>query len=385
MLKLSQRANVSPFIAMDVLSKAQQLEAEGHKVIHMEVGQPSFKLPQQIKEKIAKTIQTDYLGYTPANGQQQLKEQLSLYYKDYYNVEIEPERFIITTGSSAGFNLSFLACFEPGDKILMPVPGYPAYRNILKALGLEIIEYHYSSENDWRFDIERVKALHAKFKFNGILLASPNNPTGSMLSPDELKLTCDFCSNHGIRFLSDEIYHQISYGKEEATAAAFSKDAIVVNSFSKFFGLTGWRIGWLIVAEELVRPIEKLAQSLYISAPTISQNAALSCLQNQGLFKDSLKKYQGNRDILLSFFDAKKMNYLPADGAFYIYLDIEFTNLVATILCEKLLNDHKIAVTPGNDFDPEGGHKYIRISYARDEADIITARDKMDLFFSQYI
>ena len=278
-LKIAKRGSVAPFIVMDVMRAANEREARGGDVIHLEVGQPSSGAPKGVLEATQKALMSDKIGYTDALGIVALRERIARYYKDYYGVNVGADRIVVTTGSSSGFLLSFLAAFEEGDKVGLTAPGYPAYRNILKALGYIPVEIPVGQENHFQPTPE---ILASYPDLDGLIVASPGNPTGSMLSRDDLTTLCRYCDEKKIRFISDEIYHGITYDKRADTAVEFSENAIIINSFSKYFSMTGWRLGWMVVPQNMVRPIECLAQNMFISAPTLSQFggvAAFDCIE----------------------------------------------------------------------------------------------------------
>ena len=360
----SERARaVQPFLAMDMLREATAIEARGGDVIHMEVGQPSSAPPRQVVEAAKRALETDRIGYTNALGIMELRERIARHYRDTYGVSVSADRVVITTGSSAGFILAFLAAFEAGDTLALPIPGYPAYKNLISAMGLKLWELETGPHTRWAPDPADIAA--SADTINGVLIASPNNPTGTMLSPDALKQVCETCDAHGLWFISDEIYHGLTFGMEQATALQFSDQAIVINSFSKYFCMTGWRIGWMIVPEHMSRVVECLAQSLYISVPTLSQYAAIGAFDAYEETEALKAGYARNREMLLE--ELPKVGFsefTPVDGAFYIYTDVSrFTN-DSFAFAEKMLREIGVATTPGADFDSERGGRYLRLSFA---------------------
>lgn len=377
-LKLAKRGSVAPFIVMDVMRAANEREAQGGDVIHLEVGQPSSGAPKGVLEATQKALMSDKIGYTDALGIPALRERIARYYKDYYGVNVGAERVVVTTGSSSGFLLSFLAAFEDGDKVGLTAPGYPAYRNILKALGYVPVEIPVGPETHFQPTPE---ILESYPDLDGLIVASPGNPTGSMLSRDDLKALCRYCDEHKIRFISDEIYHGITYDCRADTAVEFSEDAIIINSFSKYFSMTGWRLGWMIVPQDMVRPIECLAQNMFISAPTLSQFggvAAFDCIEEADR---NVALYAKNRELLLNELPKAGFTKLaPSDGAFYIYSEISHLTDDAEDFCKKILSKTGVATTPGVDFDNARGHQFMRFSYAGSFDQMVEAAKRLHIF-----
>jgi aspartate/methionine/tyrosine aminotransferase len=365
MLKASARSEVEPFHAMDVLAAAAALEAAGRDVVHMEVGQPGAPAPAPVLAAAAEAIRDGRLGYTEALGRRPLRERIARHYGEAYGIDVPTSRVMVTTGSSGGFNLIFLGSFDPGARIAMAAPGYPAYRNILTALGLEPVEIPVGRETRWALTAELVREAHAARALSGVLVASPANPTGTMTSPEELQALVETCAELGIRFISDEIYHGLVYEGRAETALAYGDEPIVVNSFSKYYCMTGWRIGWLILPEELIRPYERLAQSLTISVPDLSQRAAIAAFDAGPELEAVKAGYARNRAALLTHLPRLGFDeILPVDGAFYVYASVaRFTN-DAHAFAARMLNEAGVAATPGPDFDRERGHRYIRFSFA---------------------
>jgi aspartate/methionine/tyrosine aminotransferase len=380
MLKASARSAVEPFHAMDVMAAAAELEAAGRHVIHMEVGQPGAPAPKPVLAAAAEVLRNGRLGYTEALGVRALRERIARHYRDAYGIELSPVRVMVTGGSSGGFNLTFLAAFDPGGRIAMATPAYPAYRNILKAFGLEPVEIEVGPDTRWALSAERLQEVHRKTPLAGALVASPANPTGTMTSPEELKRIAEFCHENGIRFLSDEIYHGLVYEGQAETALRLSESAIVINSFSKYYCMTGWRVGWLVLPEDLMRPFDRLSQSLYISVHELSQRAAIAAFEPASIEELEAVKagYARNRAALLSRLPALGFDeFLPVDGAFYIYASVaRFTN-DAHDFASRMLNEAGVAATPGPDFDHARGHRYMRFSFAGTEADILEGIDRL--------
>ncbi len=375
----SARSAVDPFLAMDVLSAARALEAEGRHLIHMEVGQPGAPAPSTVLAAARQALEGGRLGYTEARGIAPLRQRIARHYRDAYGVEVPESRIMVTTGSSAGFNLSFLAAFDPGDRIVLTAPGYPAYRNIIKALGLVPVEIEVGPETRWSLTPEHIAAALKDGPVKGVLVASPANPTGTMMTPAALADLARFCDDAGIWFISDEIYHGLVYDGQQACALETSQNAIIINSFSKYYCMTGWRIGWMVLPESLVRPAERIAQSLYISAPELSQIAAAAAFDATEELEGIKAGYAANRALLLEALP--KIGFdrlLPVDGAFYVYADTSRFAESSLDFTRAMLNEAGVAATPGADFDPMHGASYTRFSFAGSGEDIAEAVRRLD-------
>jgi len=376
-LKVAERGKIPPFIVMDVMRAANEQEASGRDVLHLEVGQPGTGAPSAVIAAAKAALDRDRLGYTDAFGIPALRERIAAYYLEHYGCQVPVERIAVTTGSSAAFILSFLAAFEPGDRVALAAPGYPAYRNILTALGIEAVEIPVGADSRFQPTPEHLAELLPRI--DGLIVASPSNPTGTMLHPDDLGRLAAFCSDNGVRLISDEIYHGITYGViPEKTAAALSPDAIVINSFSKYFSMTGWRLGWMIVPPDLLRAIECLAQNLFISPPAISQHAGAVAFDCRAELDRNVARYAENRTILLDRLPHAGFNeFASADGAFYLYAHIVNLTNDSDAFCRRMLAEAGVAATPGIDFDTKRGHAYMRFSFARSTDDIVAAADKL--------
>lgn len=361
---------VAPFLAMDVLARAAEKERRGDSVVHMEVGQPGAPAPLAVREAAKAAIDAGRIGYTEALGLAALRERIARHYRDAYGVEVGPERIAVTTGSSAGFVLAFLAMFEPGDRVAITAPGYPAYRNIFEALDVEVVTIPLEKADGYVMTARAVRAAHAQKPLKGVLAMSPANPSGTMIGRAGLADLGAACREAGIWFVSDEIYHGLTYDAPAQTALAVDPDAVIVNSFSKYYCMTGWRIGWLVLPPALVRPVEVLAQSLYISAPYISQVAAIAAFDATDELEAIKAGYARNRAILLEELPRIGITEMhPVDGAFYVYADIaRFTN-DSLDFCKRILDEAGIAATPGLDFDPVEGAHHMRLSFAGTEED----------------
>ena len=368
-LKRSRRGAISPFIVMDVLRAANERAAQGENVVHLEVGQPGAPAPRGAIEAARRALQDDALGYTEALGLTPLRERIARRYETTSGVIVPPDRIVVTTGSSGGFVLAFLAAFDPGDRVALAEPGYPAYRNMLAALGCRPVGLPAGPDSRFQPSIELLDAVDGDL--DGLILASPANPTGAMLDRARLQTLVAYCRERGIRIVSDEIYHGIVYGAPAATALAFSDDAIVINGFSKYFSMTGWRIGWMVAPADLRRAVECLAQSLFISAPTLSQRAACAALDCDEELEANVARYAENRRILLDGLPKAGFDrFAPADGAFYLYADVAHLTDDSEAFCRRMLEEAGVATAPGVDFDRTRGGGHLRISFAGTTADM---------------
>jgi aspartate/methionine/tyrosine aminotransferase len=377
-LQPSRRSAIAPFIVMDVMQAAAEREAQGHGVIHMEVGQPSTPAPRAALARVAQALDRETLGYTVALGLPALRERIARHYAERYGVAVASERVIVTTGSSAGFVLAFLAMFDVGAKVALPSPGYPCYRHILTALGQKPVAIATDAAGLWMPTRAQVEETWGSDGIAGLVVASPANPTGTMLEPPRLAEIAAACRSANIWLVSDEIYHGLTYGLSEETALAHSDDAVVVNSFSKYFSMTGWRIGWLVVPPVLVRPIERLAQNLYISPPTVAQVAALGAFDAIGELEANRRVYAANRALLLAELPKIGLGRIvPADGAFYLYVDVGDFTSDSHEFTRQMLADIGVAATPGVDFDAGRGSRYVRFCYAGSTADMEEAARRL--------
>ncbi len=357
-------------MVMDVIAAATRVEAEGHHVIHMEVGQPAAPAPRT-SIAAARQALDGPLRYTEALGIGSLRARIARHYGETHNVDLDPGRVIVTTGSSAGFILAFLAMFEPGDRVGIANPGYPPYRHILTALGCEPVLIETGESTRWAVTPDAVLAEHRKQRLAGLLVASPANPTGTMMRPEALAQLARASAEAGIRFISDEIYHGLDYAFPAETALRISDDALVINSFSKYFCMTGWRIGWIVAPEPLVRPIERLQGNLAISAPTLSQIAAQAAFDGRDEMDGVKHGYEDNRRILIEGLPKAGLDrFLPVDGAFYLYANIARFSDDSFDFAKRMLEEAHVAATPGVDFDPIDGHHYLRFCYAQSQADM---------------
>jgi aspartate/methionine/tyrosine aminotransferase len=350
---------------MDVMEAAAAREAQGHKVIHMEVGQPGTAAPRAALEAVRRALDRETLGYTVALGLPALRARIAQHYSKRYGVAVAPERVVVTTGSSAGFVLAFLALFDVGAKVALPAPGYPCYRHILTALGARPVRLETGPDTRWMPTAAQIEVAAAEQDIAGLLIASPANPTGTMLEPARLAEIAALAKRRGLWFVSDEIYHGLTWGVPQASALQFSDDVIVINSFSKYFSMTGWRVGWMVVPEALVRTVERLAQNLYISPPAVSQVAALGAFEGLDELEANKRVYAANRELLLAELPKAGLSEIvPADGAFYLYVDVSRFTDDSLAFTKLMLDEAGVAATPGVDFDEGRGRRYIRFSYA---------------------
>ena len=381
MIKPSLRSAVEPFHAMDVLAEATKARQAGRPVISLAVGQPSAPAPRAAREAAQAALADGRIGYTDALGLPELRKAIAGHYARRHGVEIDPVRIAITTGSSAGFNLAFLGLFDAGDQVAIARPGYPAYRAILGALGLTVIEIEVNEATGFTLTPESLEAAERESgkPIRGVLLASPANPTGTVTGRARLKALADWCRARNAAFISDEIYHGLTFSGEETSALELTDEVIVINSFSKYYCMTGWRIGWMVLPENLVRPLECLAQSLYISAPELSQIAAIAALGAGEELDIYRQTYAANREFLIRRLPEIGLPLLsPMDGAFYAYADVSAYTNDSMAFAKRMLAEISVAATPGLDFDPLEGNRALRLSYAGSQAEIAEAVSRME-------
>ena len=366
-MRNSSRGAVDPFIVMDVMEQARAAEAAGRHIIHMEVGQPSSPAPEAARKALAAAMESDALGYTVALGIPELRARIARLYGEWYDVDLDPNRVVVTPGSSGGFILAFSALFDAGDRVALGAPGYPSYRQILKALDLRPVEVQTAPENRYQLTPGDLAGV----EYEGAMVASPSNPTGTMLGKPELAALIEAVQARGASFLSDEIYHGIDYDEKPVTALQVSDDVCVINSFSKYFSMTGWRVGWLVVPEAQVRQVERLAQNLFICAPNASQVAALAAMDATEELQANLAVYAKNRALMMEGLPKAGFDRIaPPDGAFYVYADVSHLTDDSRAFAAEILDKAGVAVTPGLDFDPARGAGTLRFSYARGTAEI---------------
>ena len=376
-MRNSTRSGVDPFIVMDVMEAARRAEAEGRHIIHMEVGQPGTPAPEGAREVLARAMGEDAMGYTVALGLPALRQRIARLYGEWYDVDLNPERVVITPGSSGGFILAFTALFDAGERVGIGAPGYPSYRQILKALDLVPVDIETAAES-------RLQPAPADLEgrdLAGLMVASPANPSGTMLGRDDLAALMEAAKAHGASFISDEIYHGIEYEAKAVTALEISDEAYVINSFSKYFSMTGWRVGWMVVPEDHVRVIERLAQNLFICPPHASQVAALAAMDCHEELEANMAVYRANRQLMLEGLPKAGFDRIaPPDGAFYVYADVSHLTDDSRAFAAEILDKAGVAVTPGLDFDPARGAGTIRFSYARATADIKEGLTRLEQF-----
>jgi aspartate/methionine/tyrosine aminotransferase len=378
LIRPSARSDVPPFMVMDVMAAAARIEAAGGRVIHMEVGQPAAAAPASAIAAARAALASGRLGYTETLGMASLRARIARHYDEAYGVAIDPGRVVVTTGSSAAFVLTFLALFEPGDRVAVALPGYPPYRHILSALGCEAVAIETTQATRWAITPEMLLAAHRKAPLKGVLVASPANPTGTMMTAEALRDLIAAAHSEGIRFISDEIYHGLDYAFPAETAARVSDDCVIINSFSKYFCMTGWRVGWVVAPEPLVRPLDRLQGNLAVCVPTLSQIAAQAAFDGRAEMEAVKHGYEENRRILLDGLPKAGFDtFLPVDGAFYLYADVSRFSDDSFEFAKRMLAQTHVAATPGVDFDSLKGRHFIRFCYAGATADMHEAVERL--------
>ena len=377
---ISKRGQVSNFLVMDLFEQARKLENKGKKIIHFEAGQPTAKLPNKVYKKAINIIKTTNVSYTSPLGMDLLRKRISKFYLKKYKVKVNPKKIIITFGSSAAFILAFLSAFEKGDTVGITVPNYPAYKNMLQAFDLKLKPIFCNSKKNFDFNFQNI----CKFpRLKGLLISNPLNPTGSILDSDQLKKISSFCKENKIRIISDEIYHGINFSGRDNSILKTNDQAIIINSFSKYFLMTGWRVGWLICPDNLFESIKNLSPNLFVAPPTISQYVALSVLEEEKYLKKIVKGYKENMELLynsLPKFGIKPV--LKPEGSFYLYADVSNITNNSAVFCKKLLNKYGIVLTPGIDFDSYEGHKFVRFCYSYPKQSVVEGIKRLNTIFS---
>ena len=378
-MRNSTRGDVDPFIVMDVMEAARKAEKAGRSIVHMEVGQPGTGAPKAAIEQLGSAL-AEPLGYTVGLGLPELREKIARLYDEWYGVELDPNRVVVTAGASGAFLLAFSALFDNGERVGLGLPSYPSYRQILRAVGLTPVEMPTTA--DARFQpVPRDVAAHT---LDGLIVASPANPTGTMLNLEEISALSEACQSAGAAFISDEIYHGIDYDKKPVTALQATDEVYVVNSFSKYFSMTGWRVGWMVVPDDHVRRVERLAQNMFICAPHASQRLALAAMDCDAELQANLSVYAENRRLMLEGLPkAGFTKFAPPDGAFYVYADVSDYTDDALSFASEILDKAGVAVTPGLDFDPNEGRHWLRFSYARSTTDVIEGLDRLKRFMTE--
>ena len=379
-MRNSTRSGVDPFIVMDVMEAARRAEEAGRHVIHMEVGQPGTGAPKGATEALAKAMDQSPLGYTVSLGLPALRKRVAQLYGEWYDVDLNPGRVVITPGSSGGFLLAFTALFDSGDRVGIGAPGYPSYRQILRALGLVPVDLPTAPENR----LQPVAADIQGMGLKGLMVASPANPTGTMLDHAAMGSLIEAAHGQGASFISDEIYHGLEYEAKAVTALELTDECYVINSFSKYFSMTGWRVGWMVVPEDQVRVVERIAQNMFICAPHASQVAALAAMDCEDELQANLDVYRRNRALMLDGLPKAGFTKIaPPDGAFYVYADVSDLTDDSRAFAAEILDKAGVAVTPGLDFDPQRGHTTLRFSYARSTADIQDGLERLRVFMTE--
>jgi aspartate/methionine/tyrosine aminotransferase len=380
-MRVSRRSAVDPFIVMDVMEAARAAEEAGRHIIHMEVGQPGTPAPALARKALAEAMEAGALGYTVALGLPELRARIARLYADWYGVSLDPGRVVITAGASGAFLLAFTALFDAGERVALGAPGYPSYRQILRALSLEPVDIETRAEARYQPEPDQVKAVA---DLAGLIVASPANPSGTMLSKEAMAGLIAAAAERGAAFVSDEIYHGLTYEGRAVSALEISDDVLVVNSFSKYFSMTGWRVGWMVVPENLIRTVERLAQNMFICPPHASQIAALAAMDATGELEANRAVYAENRRLMLEGLPRAGFTEIaPPDGAFYIYADVSDLTSDSLSFAREILNEAGVAVTPGLDFDPARGRHTLRFSYARATEDIAEGLERLRVFMNR--
>ena len=381
LLRPSARSAVPPFMVMDVMAAAARLEAQGRRIIHMEVGQPAAGAPATAIAAARTALSSGRLGYTEALGIASLRRRIARACAEWHGLDVDPARIVVTTGSSGGFILAFLAAFEAGDRVAMALPGYPPYRHILTALGCEPVGIETDASTRWSMTGEALIARHHLSPLRGVVVGSPANPSGTMMTASALAELIRCAEDAGIIVISDEIYHGLDYAFAAECAARISPDVIIVNSFSKYFCMTGWRVGWMVVPPSLVRAVERLQQNLAISVPTLSQIAAEAAFDGRAELEAVRQGYEENRRILLEGLPRVGLDsFLPADGAFYLYADVSRYSNDSFEFATRMLEEAGVATTPGIDFDPLRGRNFLRLCYAGAREEMREAVDRIGVW-----
>ncbi|BDZ42153.1 aminotransferase [Paraoerskovia sediminicola] len=398
-MKVSRRSRVAPFAVMQILAAANARRDAGESVLNLCAGEPSTGASDVVRQRAAELLRTENLGYTEAMGAPALRRAVATHYERWYGVDVDPSRIAVTTGSSGGFVLAFLASFEVGDRVALARPGYPAYKNILASLGCEVVELDCGPDERYQPTVPRLMEAYYEGGLDGLVLASPANPTGTMVSAAELETLARWCAEHDVRLISDEIYHGITYPGTAAagagaaasvpegspagaaTAARYLGDgAVVVSSFSKYWAMTGWRLGWLVLPEDLVDPVDALAGNVALCPPALAQHAGVAAFTDEGMAaaRENVERYAVSRALLLDRADELGWSPVaPADGAFYLYGNVSRFGLDSVTYCERLLAETGVAITPGTDFDGVAGGDWVRLSFAAAPDVVAAAVDRI--------
>ena len=377
-LKVSQASEIPAFLAMQVMKRAKEMQAAGSDLVHLEVGQPSTPPPVAVSNALQTSLKhVASHGYSVGLGLPELRQRIGQHYQDWYQLPLDWQRIAVTPGSSLGFAIAFLSAFDKGDRIAIATPGYPAYFNLMLALGIKPQLLPARAAQNWMPDLDSLVATDNIP--DGLLLASPANPTGVVMRDDELEAVCRWCDKHGVRLIMDEIYHGLTFGKRTKSALAYTDNAIIINSFSKYFCMTGWRLGWMVLPEDLVPTAEMLAQNIYISAATINQLGAIAAFDCYVELDAHIPRYEENRDLLYRGLPAEFLgNHAPSGGAFYLYADVSALTNDSIAFADRILTDTGVAMTPGVDFDAVDGRSHMRISYAGSTQDMKKAVQRLN-------
>lgn len=360
----SARSDIAPFRVMEVFEAAERRAATGAEVVRLEVGQPLTPAPKGVIARAHEMLDADRLGYASVHGVVELRQAIAAHYADWYGLTVDPHRVVITVGASGGFTLAFLAAFDAGDRVAVTIPGYPCYRNALDALGAQVVPLMTTLEHNFQPTIELLEQAHAEAPLQGLMLTSPSNPTGTMIDGDRMRAVLQWCEARDITVISDEIYHGLTYEGAARSALEVNDDVLVVNSFSKYFSMTGWRLGWLIVPENFVAPVVRFAANLLLGPQTLSQLAGVAAFSCHDELQGHIERYARNRTIMLEGLLSVGLTKLaPAEGAFYVYADVSDVASSSTALCKQWLAEFGIAATPGTDFDPYHGEQFVRFSF----------------------
>ncbi len=369
-LKLSNRSDIPVFRVLDILRIVNERIAQGEDIIHLDAGQPSDGAPQPALEYGAKILKSGTgLGYTEAMGMPLLRDRIALHYKQHYGIDLPHERIAVTMGASGGFILSFLTVFDAGDRVALAAPGYPAYRNILRTIDITPVEIPAGPETNYQPTVEHLEALEEPI--DGLIIASPSNPCGTIIPPDELEKLCAWCDKNGVRLIADEIYHGVTFDEPAETVLRYTENAVIAQSFSKYFAMTGWRLGWLVLPEDVAPRLKALAESLFVAPPTLAQHIAYKTFDHFDVLDGYVARYKANLDILKAELPKAGITKLSdTKGAFYLYADIGNLTNDSERFCRDMLDEAKVSATPGLDFDLERGHQTMRISFAGKTEDI---------------
>lgn len=378
-MQVARRADVPPFFVMDLLAAAQRRQQTHGDLVDCVAGQPSTPAPRAVREEAKRLLDDDRLGYTVATGVPELRAAVAAHHRRASGIDVDADDVVVTTGSSGGFLLAFLSAFEAGDRVVMARPGYPCYRNVLAALGVEVVEVDCGPETRFQPTVEVLEQVEGPV--HGLVVASPANPTGTMLPPDELARLARWCEEHGVRLISDEIYHGITYGQPTSSAWQSSRTGVVFGSFSKYFSMTGWRLGWMLVPDDLRRPVEILTGNFTICPPVLSQRAAVAAFTEESYAEldGHVARYAANRALLLDRLPRLGIDRLaPADGAFYVYADIGHLTDDSHGWCHRLLAETGVATAPGTDFDTRRGREFVRLSFAGSHDALVEGLDRLE-------